>query len=101
MKRGPALKFWTSLSADTAMVTLRMIGKNDYSVRDDGQRIGRIRYANKRTPSIWQWHVQVHMPSPPFGDAEDIDQAKVRFKAAWLPSRPNTGRRRSLRLIPR
>jgi len=38
-----------------SMLTLRMIGRNDYSVREDGQPIGRIRYASERTPGIWLW----------------------------------------------
>ena len=42
------------------MLTLRLIAPNDYNVLEDGQRIGRIRYA-KRTPGIWEWHVQVHI----------------------------------------
>ena len=42
------------------MLTLRMIGQNDYSVREDGQSIGRIRYASGRTPGIWLWHVTEH-----------------------------------------
>jgi hypothetical protein len=29
-----------------------MIGQNDYSVREDGQHIGRIRFASERTPGI-------------------------------------------------
>ncbi len=47
------------------MLTLRMIGQNDYRVREDGQHIGRIRYASERTPGIWTWHCQVHIPGPP------------------------------------
>ncbi|MET3364689.1 hypothetical protein [Bradyrhizobium ottawaense] len=30
------------------------------------------------------WTVTVTIPGPPFGDADSIDQAKARFKAAWL-----------------
>ena len=51
------------------MLTLRMIGKNDYRVSEDAQRIGRIRYASERTPGVWHWHVQLHIPGPPFGEA--------------------------------
>jgi hypothetical protein len=29
------------------MLTLRMIGVNDYNVFEDGQRIGRIRFARR------------------------------------------------------
>jgi hypothetical protein len=28
--------------------------------------------------------VQVHIAGPPFGDAKTIDEAKERFRAAWL-----------------
>jgi hypothetical protein len=35
------------------MLTMRTIGQQDYSVRDDGQPIGRIRYASERRPGIW------------------------------------------------
>jgi len=34
------------------MLTMRMIGQNDYSVREDGQPIVRIRYASERTPGL-------------------------------------------------
>jgi hypothetical protein len=60
-----------------------MIGVNDYSVREDGQRIGRIRYAKERTPGDWLWNVTVTIPGPPYGDAKDINQAKERFEKAW------------------
>ena len=33
---------------------------------------------------VWLWHITVHILGPPFGDAKDIDQAKRRFKEAWL-----------------
>ena len=66
------------------MLTLRPIGPNDYSVHDDGQRIGRIRYASERMPGKWLWHVTVTIPGPPsFGDAKSIEEAKQRFKEAW------------------
>ena len=32
------------------MLTLRLIGVRDYSVHDDGQQIGRIRFASERSP---------------------------------------------------
>jgi len=41
----------------------------DYAVREDGQPIGRIRYAHERTTGIWIWHVEVHIPVPPVGSA--------------------------------
>ena len=65
------------------MLTLRMIGVNDYAVREDGRAIGRIRYAKERSPGIWLWQVTVTVPGPPFGDANSIDEAKARFRIAW------------------
>ncbi|MCP1958149.1 MULTISPECIES: hypothetical protein [Bradyrhizobium] len=63
---------------------MRLIGVNDYSVFEDGQLIGRIRYAKERSPGIWLWNVTVHIPGPPFGDAKSIGEAKERFKTAWF-----------------
>jgi hypothetical protein len=70
---------------------MRLIGINDYSVFEDAQRIGRIRFTRERTPGIWLWHVQVTIPGPPFGDAKSIDEAKERFKAAWLTFKEKHG----------
>lgn len=65
-------------------LTLRSIGIRDYSVREDGQTIGRIRYASERTPGIWLWNVQVHITGGvPMGTAIDLPTAKAEFKAAW------------------
>ncbi|WP_453942764.1 hypothetical protein [Bradyrhizobium ottawaense] len=61
-----------------------MIAVNDYSVLEDGQPIGRIRFAKERSPGIWLWNVTVPIPGPPFGDANSISEAKERFKTAWL-----------------
>ena len=83
------------------MLTLRMIGPSDYSVLDDGQRIGRIRLASERSPGVWLWHVQVHIPGPPFGSATSLDDAKGHFKAAWLAFKAKHGRKRWRRLPPR
>jgi hypothetical protein len=58
------------------MLTMRMTGVRDYSVSEDGQRIGRIRFASERTPGVWLWHIQVHIPGPPFGSATSLDDAK-------------------------
>jgi hypothetical protein len=66
------------------MLSLRLIDPNDYSVLDDGQPIGRIRLARERSPPLWLWTVTVTLPSPPFGDAKTIDEAKARFKTAWI-----------------
>jgi hypothetical protein len=66
------------------MLALRRIGENDYSAIEDGERIGRIRYANERTPGMWLWHVQVHIPGiAPTGTSRDWLTAKADFKAAW------------------
>jgi hypothetical protein len=65
-------------------LTLRLIDPNDYEVRDDGQPIGRIRYVKERALGVWLWHVTVLIPGPPFGSAATIDEAKERFKSAWL-----------------
>jgi len=65
-------------------LTLRPIGKRDYQVREVGQNIGRIRYADERIPGVWIWNVQVHIPTVlPMGSAKDLNTAKDEFKAAW------------------
>jgi len=66
------------------MLTLRMIGQNDYSIREDGQPIGCIRFASERTPGIWIWQVQVNIPGAPFGSATSLNDAKAHFKKVWL-----------------
>jgi hypothetical protein len=66
------------------MLKLRSIDINDYPVLEGRQRIGRIRLATERMPSVWLWSVQVHLPGGlPMGSAKDIDAAKADFKAAW------------------
>jgi hypothetical protein len=35
------------------MLKLRPIGPHDYSVFEDEQRIGRIRFAGERQPGVW------------------------------------------------
>jgi len=35
------------------MLTLRLIAPNDYTVHEDGQLIGRIRYTRERSPGVW------------------------------------------------
>ena len=62
-----------------------MIGVNDYGVHEDGERIGRIRYAKKTfARPLAGWHVTVPIPGPTFGSAADIDEAKQHCKTAWL-----------------
>jgi hypothetical protein len=73
------------------MFTLRLIDPNDYLVFEDSQPIGRIRLARERSPAIWLWNVTVTIPGPPFGDAKTIDDAKTRFKAAWLAFKNKVG----------
>ena len=64
------------------MLTLRLIEPNDYLVREEGQYIGRIRFANERTPGVWLWH-HGHDFRRAVGSAKDIHEAKQRFKATW------------------
>jgi hypothetical protein len=42
-------------------------------------------------PPIWLWTVTVTIPGRPFGDAKSIDEAKARFKAAWLMFKATVG----------
>ncbi len=53
-----------------------------------------IRFASERSPGKCTWHIQVHIPGPPFGSAASLDEAKQDFKTAWLASKPSTGRTR-------
>ncbi|MGE5137909.1 MAG: hypothetical protein ACM3JD_00485 [Rudaea sp.] len=46
------------------MLTMRMIGVNDYGVHDDDQPIGRIRLARECPPSTWLRNVVVTIPAP-------------------------------------
>ena len=73
------------------MLALRLIDPNDYLVLDDGQPIGRIRLERERSPPIWLWTVTIPLPGPPFGDAKTIDDAKTRFKTAWLAFKNKVG----------
>ena len=66
------------------MLKLRSIGIRDYSVFENKQRIGRIRFAAERTPPIWLWNVVIHLTGGlPMGSAEDLPTAQAEFKAAW------------------
>ncbi len=73
------------------MLTLRLIGPNDYTVHEDGQRIGRIRYASERSPGLWLWHINVTLPGSPFGTAPTLDAAKAAFKSAWFEFKGKQG----------
>ncbi len=44
------------------MLTLRAIGSDDFTVHEDGQYIGRVRYASERSPGLWLWTVTVTVP---------------------------------------
>ena len=73
------------------MLKLRLIGIRDHAVLEDGQRIGRIRFASERMPSVWLWNVTVHIPGGlPIGSAKDLDTAKAEFKAAWQSLKART-----------
>jgi hypothetical protein len=53
-------------------------------VLEGRQRIGRIRLASERMPSVWLWSVSIHLPGGlPMGSAKDLDTAKAEFKTAW------------------
>ena len=43
------------------MLKLHSIGIRDYSVFKGEQRVGRIRLASERMPSVWPWSVTVHL----------------------------------------
>ena len=64
------------------MLKLRRNGIRDYSVFEGRQRIGRIRFADERTPGIWLWNVTIHLPGGlPMGSAKDADTAKAAWEA--------------------
>jgi hypothetical protein len=67
------------------MLKLRTIDTNDYSVFEGRQRIGRIRLARERSPGVWIWQIQIHLPGSilPMGSAEDRATAMTEFKVAW------------------
>ena len=53
--------------------------------------MGRIRFASKRTPSIWLWHINVHLTGGlPMGSAQDLDTAKAEFAGAWTALKART-----------
>jgi hypothetical protein len=61
---------------NSPMLKLRLIGIRDYTVLDDMQAIGRIRYASERAPGIWLWNIQVHLAiTKPMGTATDLEAA--------------------------
>jgi hypothetical protein len=51
----------------------------------------RIRFAKERSPGVWLWQVQVHIPGPPFGTATSLDDAKRHFRTTWLAFKAKHG----------
>jgi hypothetical protein len=42
------------------------------------------RLASERTPPIWLWTVNIHLPGGlPMGSSQDLDTAKADFTVAW------------------
>ncbi|OSI76960.1 hypothetical protein BSZ21_03490 [Bradyrhizobium canariense] len=74
------------------MLTLRLIDPDDYTVHDDGQLIGRIRYTGEHAAGLWLWTIIVPIPGASSGDAKTLDEAKARFKSVWVAFK---GKRRS------
>ena len=66
------------------MLTLRMIGMRDFTVREKDQPIGRIRFASRGDARRLALECTGQYPRPPFGSAQTFDDAKADFKAAWL-----------------
>ena len=62
---------------------VRMIGLDDYTIHEDRQLIGRIRYTSEPSPGVWLWTCVVTLPGPPSGEAHSLDEAKGRFKISW------------------
>ena len=66
------------------LLKMRSIGIDDFSVIEGRQRVGRIRLATERTPPIWIWNIQVHLPGGlPAGSAPDLNTAKRELRSAW------------------
>jgi hypothetical protein len=61
--------------------------ERDFTVYCDGRPIGRIREAHERVGHNpgWDWAISVPLPVPTWslGSAEDLDRAKVEFRASW------------------
>ena len=73
------------------MLKLRRIGLNDYSVIENDQRIGRIRYAVDRTPRVWIWYVQIQLTGGlPMGTSRTFETAKHEFRGAWATLKRRT-----------
>ena len=71
------------------MLKLRLIGIDDYSVLEDEQCIGRVRFASERTPPTWLWHINIHLTGGlPMGSAKDLDTAKADWEALKARATP-------------
>jgi hypothetical protein len=79
------------MNAETPMLHLHLDAPRDYSVREEGRGVGRIRWTSEGTPGKWLRHVTVTLPGPPFGDAASLHEAKARFKSAWLAFKAKHG----------
>jgi hypothetical protein len=73
------------------MLTVRMTSVRDYCMSEDGQRIGRIRFASERTPGIWLWHRSSAYSRAGRSAAASLDEAKQSFKTAWLAFKAKHG----------
>ena len=73
------------------MLNFRPIGIQDYSVFENKQCIGRIRFAEERIPGGWLWNINVHLTGGlPMGSARDLDTAKAEFAGAWTALKART-----------
>ena len=71
------------------LLTMRLIGVWDYNVFEDGQHIGRIRFAHARRLALAR--PGAHPRPRPFGSATSLDDAKQSFKTAWLAFKARHG----------
>ncbi|HKU06832.1 MAG TPA: hypothetical protein VJR30_12255 [Bradyrhizobium sp.] len=55
--------------------------KDDYVLRYEGHRIGRIRFASP----VWEWHINIPMALPAWaqGTTANLDDARKAFATAW------------------
>lgn len=55
--------------------------KDDYVLRYEGHAIGRIR----RAETAWEWHITIPMAVPEWtsGSADNLDECRRAFAAAW------------------
>lgn len=77
----------------TPTLTLRLTAPNeplraqDWCIYENGNRIGRIRYASEVTnPVRWFWYTNLPyktVPANQLGWAATLDEAKPKFRASW------------------